>query len=189
VDWSPLLDSVRAAASQRMRDSSRQPDLEFTPLEVCTGRSRVYANHSAYILLASNMFSLTLIAHYNVEGIRPLVGSALGMSANDASPFLAMDFVKEFCNLTAGSLARSLRETGINLGISLPVGLRGYSKIFTPEAPHNIAGQCTAMCKLTSPEEALYLEVVAHCSSNDVLELLGNLSTPQPEQPEEIEFL
>ena len=89
----------------------------------------------AYILVTFDEFSLIFRAFYRIDEITPFVAKNLAKKEEEIDGELVKNFVKEYCNLTAGSLKGCLEET---LEVNVQIG-----KLSVPQAelPHRLSGE------------------------------------------------
>ncbi len=124
----------------------------------------VLAHWMAIILVSGNDLKLTLKVHYFLEEAKAF-GAKAGATSDVAenAERLAHDFIKEYCNLTAGKLKRVFEDQKLNIGISLPLITRGFDEVFAAR-PNSI----------TSFEDAWEFKLDDHsivCTSH--LDILG----------------
>lgn len=67
---------------------------------------------------------------FSAEDVRKVAANVYAKRPEDISLRQSHDFVREFCNLTAGGLVKLFGNQGVSLGISLPIIIRGFDDIF-----------------------------------------------------------
>ena len=61
---------------------------------------------------------------------------------DEIQPNQVADFVKEFCNLTAGNIKQALEKSSVLTGISLPLVTRGFDElVFASTGPQYLRDQ------------------------------------------------
>jgi hypothetical protein len=126
---------VRHAAEDRIRKHTGQS--EFTVVDVEDHiPGQVLGNWMSLILITGSSLKITLKLHFSHKDIKPLVYPVYRKaSAADISDQQSMDFVKELCNLIAGFIEQTFEHHDISLGISLPLGTRGFYELFSEYSP------------------------------------------------------
>ena len=126
---------VRHAAEDRVRKHTGQS--EFTVIDVDDRiPGQVLGNWMSLILITGSALKITLKLHFSHKDIKSLIYPIYQKSsAAEISDQQAMDFVKELCNLTAGFIEQTFESHDISLGISLPLGTRGFYELFADYSP------------------------------------------------------
>lgn len=91
-------------------------------------KQQVHANWMSLILISGTSLRITLRVHFNLYQIKKLLTQTLDIESPKDSQ--ALDFVKEFCNLTAGFVKSTMEEHDMDAGISLPIVTKGFDEIF-----------------------------------------------------------
>lgn len=127
---------VRHAAQSRACVHTRQSEFVLTGIEDQYQTGQILGNWMSLILITGDAIKITLKLHFSHQDIKKIVYPIYGAeSPAMISDQQSMDFVKELSNLTAGYLEQIFEETGISLGISLPLGTRGFYEIFADYTP------------------------------------------------------
>lgn len=128
---------VRHAVEDRVRKHTGQN--EFTVIDVDDRTpGQVLGNWMSLILITGSALKITVKLHFSHKDIKPLIYSIYQKaSASEISDQQSMDFVKELCNLTAGYIEQVFESNDISLGISLPLGTRGFYELFSDYTPSN----------------------------------------------------
>ncbi|MFY7931000.1 MAG: hypothetical protein ACOVS5_19185, partial [Oligoflexus sp.] len=90
----------------------------------------VHAHWMSFILLAGEGGKIMFKAHYSSADIQGLVARALNKDVDKINRQLTSDFMREYCNLTAGVIKARLAEVGIHTGLSIPIVTRGFDEIW-----------------------------------------------------------
>jgi CheY-specific phosphatase CheX len=96
----------------------------------------------------------------------------------------AKDFIKEFCNLSAGYLKKIFEDQAIDVGISLPLVIRGFDEVFfeKKEKPSIIEDKF----RIENAGLGVICTNMVEVFNQD---LLKNLDITIDEEEEEIDFL
>jgi CheY-specific phosphatase CheX len=124
-----IVDLVKKSAQKRMQSHSGLNDIEISKMDDSYNR-QVHANWMALILISGNDVRVTFKAHFNISELRLVMIDSMGMSSDEVSDALVLDYMKEYCNLTAGLIKQVFEENDVSVGISLPVVTRGFDEIF-----------------------------------------------------------
>ena len=90
----------------------------------------IYGDRMALVLISGKPVKLTFKAHFMESEAKNLATKVYHKPVTSISTEQALDFMKEFCNITAGSLKKMLHEQGLITGISLPLVVRGFDEIY-----------------------------------------------------------
>ncbi len=121
---------IRHAAEDRVRKHSDQANFNLVDVNhYNTGQ--VLGNWMSLILITGTPLKITLKLHFSHKNIKQLIFPLYHASSPvEISDQQSMDFIKELCNLTAGYIEQAFAQNNIPLGISLPLGTRGFYEIF-----------------------------------------------------------
>lgn len=118
---------LREGALQRMSAHTFGAPVEVSNVESNYHR-KVHGNWMSLILISGTSLRITLRVHFNLKDIRSILKQTLDIE--DAADRQSLDFVKEFCNLTAGFIKQVLEDNNLEGGISLPIVTRGFDELF-----------------------------------------------------------
>ena len=92
---------------------------------------RILASNMVFILISGEAVRFTFKVHFDTRPARVLACRIFGKaSPEEITERQAIDFFKEYANLVAGNMVALLGDSGIALGISLPMATRGFYEIF-----------------------------------------------------------
>jgi hypothetical protein len=93
---------------------------------------RVMGHWMSIILVSGTAFRMTFKTHYKTYRVQGFLGP--GLAPDRAAQFVhhsqADDFMREFCNLVAGQVKKLGLHNGMEMGISLPITMRGFDEVF-----------------------------------------------------------
>lgn len=95
-----------------------------------TQDSRVLGHWMGMVLISAREVKLTFKVHFMTRNAKALAASTYGLPAEQISMDQALDFMREFCNLMAGSYKQALSKIEVDSGISLPLLTRGFDQVF-----------------------------------------------------------
>jgi hypothetical protein len=122
---------VRHAAEDSVRLQSHNSEFKLAEPDRKLKLGQVLGNRMSLILVSGETLRLTFKLHYNIGEIKAIAHRAYGKNTPaDLSDKQAMDFMKELCNLSAGQVVKIFEENNLPLGMSLPLGARGFYDIF-----------------------------------------------------------
>jgi hypothetical protein len=84
----------------------------------------------AIILVSGKDLRITFKVHFNIKDVKKILEVSFAKPYSEIEDDLATDFVKEFCNLTAGYIKQIFEKYELKSGISLPIVTRGFDDIF-----------------------------------------------------------
>jgi CheY-specific phosphatase CheX len=120
---------TREAAQKRMVSHACSSEASIS--ETIEGYARrVHGNWMAIILVSGKDLRITFKVHFNIKDVKKILEASFAKPYNEIEDDLATDFVKEFCNLTAGYIKQIFEKYELKSGISLPIVTRGFDDIF-----------------------------------------------------------
>ncbi len=132
-------DSQEGASFARLadfiRETSRAHLAQFAKLkaaalsEISADRP-VLAHWISLILISGKQVRITFRIHFHTAAARELASGAFSAPTTKVSSEQAHDFAKEFCNFCAGRIKHLLTANGYEVGISLPLTMRGFDQVF-----------------------------------------------------------
>jgi CheY-specific phosphatase CheX len=145
----------------------------------------VFNHWMALILISGKSVRITFKVHFNIRTAQEFAAPVYGKNPDDIEMRQAKDFVKEFCNLSAGFIKKIFEDQNLDVGISLPLVIRGFDEVFFDKSE-----------KETITEDSFKLDQSGNgliCSSHIEVfnhEMLQVIDTNiEEEEEEEIDFL
>lgn len=139
-----LINHIREASLSRLkihstRENIRLAELPHEPL--------VFAHWMSFILAAGPSLRITFKVHYMTEAAKFFAANTYRTSKEKISQSQALDFFREFCNLTMGQMKIVLAGSKIKVGVSLPIMARGFDEIFYPRPKNSILNYWSLSCE------------------------------------------
>lgn len=129
-----LLQAVELARDRFTAYNSKAGEVTANVIENKYG---LLAPWVAMILVSGPEIRITFKVHFALTQAIAIVidPTAPPVNVNDTERMksLSFDFMKEYCNLYAGSMKRVLGDVGLETGISLPMLTRGFDEIYFPK--------------------------------------------------------
>lgn len=133
-----------------------------------------FYNRLSLILLGGPDFRMLVKIHSNESDIAVMAKEALGEGADIA----AVDFMKELANVLGGSVKRAMESADLQVGLSLPLSIRGFDELFSENTEGNLSffykissGSqdfiIQIQVELLSPEARTQFERIQFTSGND----------------------
>ena len=123
---------LRHASLSRLKNHAGAAEIDIRELGCGFRPGKILASNMVFILVSGDAFRLTFKVHFNTRTARKLAFRIFGGNSPDAiSEKQAIDYFKEYGNLVAGSVVTLLAESGVELGISLPLSTRGFYEVFS----------------------------------------------------------
>ena len=186
-----IKDVVRKLSAHRFQQHSQQA-VAINDLPMNAGP--VFAHWMSIILLAGQGIRFTIKVHYQTREVMSLAKSILSAGNHAEELSKAADFMREYCNLLAGSLKTTLLEKEVDLGISLPIVVRGFDDVFSEKKRASTdyfqdAWALTADSGDNPGKVVCVLSVGVY--ANQLLDRLAKVSFSEPTQEEssDMEFL
>jgi CheY-specific phosphatase CheX len=125
-------EEVRRQAAQLLQGFAA---VDKTEISDNPGDPAVYGRWMSIIILAGKAVKMNFRVHFNEEVAKQLALKIYAKKADDISTAQAVDFVKEFCNLVAGGVKRTMQDHQMQSLISMPLITRGSDEVFFEMAP------------------------------------------------------
>ena len=123
-----MRDLVRNVSIDRFRRAAQNEN--FILLESSKVERQVYDHWMALILVSGKALRVTLKVHFNIKSSKKMASPIYGKSPEKLEVRQAKDFIKEFCNLSAGYIKKIFEDQSVDVGISLPLVIRGFDEVF-----------------------------------------------------------
>ena len=107
----------------------------------------VYGHWMAFILISGSSVRVMLKLHFSAKAARSMLGNKVRKEQDpEVLERMAMDFMKEQCNLMAGALKSSFNNSQIITGLSIPLVTRGFDEaVFSDKVDHSKIKDVTAL--------------------------------------------
>jgi CheY-specific phosphatase CheX len=177
-----IKDLVRNVSVDRFQRAAQNQN--FGILDVTGKEKEVYDHWMALILISGKALRIILKVHFNVKSSKKMASPIYGKSPEKLEVRQAKDFIKEFCNLSAGYLKKIFEDQAIDVGISLPLVIRGFDEVFfeKKEKPSIIEDKF----RIENAGLGVICTNMVEVFNQD---LLKNLDITIDEEEEEIDFL
>ena len=123
-----MKDLVRNVSIDRFRRAAQNDS--YILLETSKLQRDVYDHWMALILVSGKALRMTLKVHFNIKSSRKMASPIYGTTPEKLEIRQAKDFIKEFCNLSAGYIKKIFEDQSVDVGISLPLVIRGFDEVF-----------------------------------------------------------
>lgn len=181
---SKLKELVRQVSITRFKQSSQNDN--YNLLEVPKSSEKTVFDHwMSLILISGKSLRITFKTHFNIKTCRKIASPIYGKKPEDIAVRQAQDFVKEFGNLSAGFLKKIFEEQDVDVGISLPLVIRGFDEVFFDKTEGN--SKLEDCWKLDNGTTSLICTSLLEVYQPEIIEELDfNI---EDEEEEEIDFL
>lgn len=124
---SKLKKQIRSKVESTLIKSARLTDI--TCHEIENQDDFLYDHWMAFILISGSSVRVMLKLHFSFQNACNMMNNKMKIiSKNQISEHMAMDFMKEQCNLMAGALKSVFNNSNIITGISIPIVTRGFDE-------------------------------------------------------------
>jgi len=131
LDLEKLRDEIRNVSLRRMKNHACDENVQVSDVKKVEKKKSAVGQWLSLIFVASHAVKMSFKAYYYTSDANYYTSTALGYDSVDkVSKEQVDDFIKEFCNLTAGAIKESLELGGIKSLISLPLVTRGQDYVF-----------------------------------------------------------
>jgi len=119
---------LRSSSLQRMQQHSSNNSLQIKELD--NPNDLVFGHWMAMILISGEAVKITFQTHYQTSCAQKLLGNLMQKKPSEIGLAQAADYIREYCNLTAGHIKNTLEQANLPVGITLPLVSRGFDNIF-----------------------------------------------------------
>ncbi len=126
-----IKEMFRVSSSDELKRIINSSDLK--PDDNLHYQGPVYGHLLTFILLAGSSFRASLKIFYGASEARKFTSAKFKKSEAQISDVLVADFMKEFANLVAGSVKRTLGTLDVSVGLGLPLTTRGFDDVFAAD--------------------------------------------------------
>ncbi|MBY0472262.1 hypothetical protein K2X30_13935 [bacterium] len=175
---------VRNISKSRLVLHGNRSDVELGEIQ---GSPWVYAHWMSIILVSGKDVKMIFKAHFMSKDAKLLASVPYKKASSAIRIEQALDFMREFCNLTAGAIKRSLSDAKVMTGVSLPLVTRGFDEVFfqANQVKNNIFDQW----RLHGPDFEIGCTVSIETFEQITLTSLNENVDEKPEDLGEAEFL
>ena len=106
------------------------PEVRVESIEAKDARIFFY-NHLSLILIGGGDFRMLLKIFSNKSDIYKMAETALGEIRSESA---IVDFMKELANVLGGSIKRSMEASELQVGLSLPLSIKGFDELFSDQS-------------------------------------------------------
>jgi len=144
-----LIDNVAGASEIFKEEVRRQAStllqgfasVDRTEVISATGNPALHGRWMSIIILAGKALKMNFRVHFNEEVAKQLALKVYAKKPEEISTAQAVDFVKEFCNLVAGGVKRTMQDHQMQSLISMPLITRGTDEVFFDIGQPEVAGE------------------------------------------------
>jgi CheY-specific phosphatase CheX len=130
-----LIELIRHCSMERLVQLSKREDVK---MEEMSAEPIVFAHWMSFVLLSGKSLRILFKVHYMSKTAKYFASHIFGGDEDKISSGRALDFFREYCNLTAGSMKIALDLDEIKVGISLPILAKGFDEIFYTRTPDTV---------------------------------------------------
>ena len=138
-DESTLKTMCRDLSLSRMKTHSCIDDIKVEETEDF-GKKDETGQWLSLIFVSSHAVKLNFKCQFYSDDASFFTSKALGKDLEEVTKQNVDDFVKEYCNLSAGAIKQSLEGSGLTSLISLPLMTRGSDDVFFKSHPRKDKG-------------------------------------------------
>ena len=130
VDTSSVKDVLKQVIRSRVENTfGRASGLKDYKLQECANDDDyLYGHWMSLILVSGSAIRVILKVHFDTGTGRLILANKLKKRIEDIDDRIAMDHMREMCNLMAGSLKGAFNSAGIITGISIPLVTSGFDE-------------------------------------------------------------
>jgi len=108
----------------------KQVPSEKLKIQAVPKQDLAFSEHMVIMLLTNAQIRMFLKIHFHMEIAKRLAAVRQNRKWHDVPDKVALDFMKELCNVLGGRLKRKIAHLELELGQSIPLDLEGFCEIF-----------------------------------------------------------
>jgi hypothetical protein len=146
-----------------------------------------FLEHMVIMLLSNAQMRMFLKIHFHMDEAKRLAAVRQHKNWNEVSDKVAIDFMKELCNVLGGRLKRNISHLELELGQSIPLDLEGFCEIFFEDV--NWSSQ-TLVFQVSNQQLQVLVSAQYEITGQEAREKLASLSEEsKADEEDDIEFL
>ena len=119
---------VRGRVVSTITRSARIDETETETIEVENQDDFCYGHWMAFIMISGSAVRIMLKLHFKKSTAIGMLSKKARSESREKADRMAMDFMKEQCNLMAGALKGAFNSAKIITGLSIPLVTRGFDE-------------------------------------------------------------
>lgn len=146
-----------------------------------------FSEHMVIMLLSNAQVRMFLKIHFHIDEAKRLAAVRQHKNWQELSGKVAIDFMKELCNVLGGRLKWNIAHLQLELGQSIPLDLEGFSEIFFEDVNWNSQ---TLVFRVSNPQLQFMVSIQYEITGQEARNKLKTLTAAsQHAEEDDIEFL
>jgi CheY-specific phosphatase CheX len=169
---------IRFVTLQGLKEHTQNDDININEIEG-VDHHQMLAPWMGLILISGPSIRITIKCHYKGEAGKFFAQKTMGKKPSEISFSQIQDYIREYCNLCGGKVKKIFADSKLDIGISLPLALRGFDELFFyDKKTFNAPGYCQDYWSLNSEEHSIILSsIIEIYSEDDMNKLTVNFDT------------
>ncbi|HYX35263.1 MAG: hypothetical protein M3Q07_22405 [Pseudobdellovibrionaceae bacterium] len=165
----------------------KQVPSEKLSINAIPKKDLAFSEHMVIMLLSNAQIRMFLKIHFHIDQAKRLAAVRQHKKWDDVPDKVAIDFMKELCNVLGGRLKRKIAHLQLELGQSIPLDLEGFCEIFFEDV--NWSSQ-TLVFRVSNPQLQVMVSAQYEITGQEARQKLTTLSeADKGEEEDDIEFL
>jgi hypothetical protein len=162
-----IINLVRESSLSRLKTVSGFDDILVTEF---SNEPLVFAHWMSFILISGKVLRIVFKAHFTTESAKFFAAKTFQTFKENVSQIQAFDFIKEYCNVTAGQIKVTLANNNVKMGFSLPGMTRGFDEVFYESQTGSIKNYWRLDCRGEEINCSANIEVFDNFVLNNIAE-------------------
>lgn len=146
-----------------------------------------FSEHMVIMLLSNAQVRMFLKIHFHMDEAKRLAAVRQHKKWDEVTDKVALDFMKELCNVLGGRLKRKISHLELELGQSIPLDLEGFCEIFFEDV--NWSSQ-TLVFRVSNQQLQVMVSAQYEITGQEAREKLNTLTgDDKTAEEDDIEFL
>lgn len=138
---------IRESSLSRLKSLSGREDIVISEVP---NPPLVLAHWMSFILVSGESLRILLKAHFMTDSAQFYASKNYETTKELVSVERALDFFREFCNLTAGQIKVDLDDNNVKVAASLPGVIRGFDEIFYKQQTDSVRDCWSLNCGMVT---------------------------------------
>src|SRR5688572_10967437 len=165
----------------------KQVPSEKLAIKAVPKKDLAFAEHMVIMLLSNAQMRMFLKIHFHLDMARRLAAERQHKAWEDVPEKMALDFMKELCNVLGGRLKRKIAHLELELGQSIPLDLEGFCEIFFEDVNWNSQ---TLVFRVSNPNLQVLVSAQYEITGQEARQKLTTLTEAvKAAEEDDIEFL
>ncbi len=166
---------------------TKQVPSEKLIIQAVPKKDLAFFEHMVIMLLTNAQIRMFLKIHFHLDIAKRLASARQNKKWSEVPDKVALDFMKELCNVLGGRLKRKIAHLNLELGQSIPLDLEGFCEIFFEDVNWS---SDTLVFNVSNAQLQVHVSAQYEITGQEAKQKLATLTEDgQSTEEDDIEFL